>query len=484
MINLFEIFRSTARRQPQHVATIDYQRRRCDTYLQLLQDVERLGALLEQAGVRAEDCVGLHVPSGRAYMVATYAVWQCGACVVPIPLELTFREKHLICSKIAMNALVSSGNSSAFWESWQRGAATRLGALDYIPLEPSMTPPAGFQATNPAFIRFSSGTTGDAKGVVLSHETIFDRIRAANEVLNIGPEDRVAWLLSMAYHFAVSIVAYLSFGASIVLPKRSVNLARAIIEASHEQSATVIYGSPLQYELMAADRSRLMLNGVRIAISTTASLPRETAETFYRRFCFHPAQVYGIIEVGLPAINLRDPGRFDTVGQVLPALKARLVDVGFGEHLKEIQFRGWGLLDAYYDPWQTREQIMPDGWFRTGDLGELDENGCLFIRGRSKEMINVGGMKVFPREVEAVLRSHPAIREAVVYSVGRMPDRESLCARVVAHADASQCPAESELRQFCAKQLAHFKVPERIEFVGDLARTASGKILRRAVEPA
>jgi len=485
MMNLFEVFRETARRHPDHAALIDGDRRDVVSYRELLQEVEQFAAQLSRAGVRAGDCIGLHVPSGRNYLVATYALWQCGACVVPIPIELTACEKQLVCSKIALDAVVSSALAVGTWESWQRGDAVPLGPAELIPTEPSRARPAEFNAVNAAFIRFSSGTTGDAKGVVLSHETIFDRIHAANTGLQLTPADRVVWLLSMSYHFAVSLVAYLTFGSSVILPKRSVTLGRAIIQAAQQHGGTLIYGSPQQYDLMAQDRSHVMLETLRVAVSTAMSLPRETADAFYRRFRVPLSQAYGLIEVGLPCMNLRYAHEhFDSVGQVLPAFELRLAESGFGSGLKEIQLRGSGFLDAYYDPWQTREQIMHGGWFCTGDLGELDENGCLFIRGRSKEMINVGGMKVFPREVEAVLASHPDVKAAAVFAVNCMHSQESVHAHVVARQDATTLPTESELRQFCAKRLAHFKVPQRIQFVPQLARTASGKVLRRAVESA
>src|SRR5205085_1206867 len=159
--------------------------------------------------------------------------------------------------------------------------------------------PPGFAAIDGAFIRFTSGTTAAAKGVVLSHETIYERICAANEVLRFGPGDRVVWLLSMAYHFAVSIVSYLSFGAAVVL---------------------------------------------------------------------------------------------------LPTYRLRLADVGLGRRLREVLLAGPGVFDAYYDPWRPRAAVMSDGWFHTGDVGAVDAAGCLLLRGRLKDVINVLGMKFFPRE--------------------------------------------------------------------------------------
>src|SRR5262249_47186897 len=150
-------------------------------------------------------------------------------------------------------------------------------------------------------------------------------------------------------------------------------------------------------------------------------------------------------EVGLPFINLDFAAdRPSAVGRVLPAYELRLEDVRLGPDRREVLLRGKGFLDAYYRPWRTRAEIMPDGWFHTGDLGGLDVDGCLFLLGRSKDEISVLGMKVFPQEIEAVLASHPGVESACVF-----PQRDSRlgevpCARVVVRRSAP-APSESEL---------------------------------------
>ena len=158
-----------------------------------------------------------------------------------------------------------------------------------------------------------------------------------------------------------------------------------------------------------------------------------------------------------------------------------MIDCDDSSGLSSIGFRGKGILDAYYDPWQDRSDITEDGWFCTGDLGEMDEDGCLYIRGRATEMINVGGMKFFPHEVENVLLTHPTIQEAVVFPARLGNAREFACAQIVSRNTVGNRPTTAELRQFCAKRLAHFKVPQEVEYVSSLERTASGKILRRSV---
>ncbi|RYD61207.1 MAG: hypothetical protein EOP83_17585, partial [Verrucomicrobiaceae bacterium] len=163
-------------------------------------------------------------------------------------------------------------------------------------------PEDGFQALNPAFIRFSSGTTGTSKGIVLSHETLFARITAANEGLQIGPADRVLWMLPMAHHFAVSIVLYLHFGATTVLEHSA--MREDILATAKKHAATVIYGSPFHFAMLSGDKSDFMWPSLRLAVATAAALPEATAKAFKQRFGKPLHQGLGIIEVGLSVLNL------------------------------------------------------------------------------------------------------------------------------------------------------------------------------------
>jgi long-chain acyl-CoA synthetase len=494
MMNLDDRFRMTVQQQPDRPAIFGPGPQDRLTYGELDAAIAAAAAQLAQVGVRPGTTVGLHYRSGAEYIVSNYAVWRCGGCVVPIPVELAPEEKHEIGRTIALDFLLSERRTLASLASLQRDERQ---ALSFAPLARSgggavVAPavslrahPPGFPLVHSAFIRFTSGTTGASKGVVLSHESIGERIAAANEVLRIGPEDRVLWLLSMSYHFAVSIVSYLQFGAAILLLPN--HFAPTVLGAAQRHQATLIYGSPAHYAWLADHEAAAPVPSLRLAISTTTALDRRTAEQFRHRFRLPLTQALGIIEVGLPFINLDFAGdRSEAVGRVLPAYELRLEDVGLGD-CKEILLRGPGFLDAYYHPWQSRAEIMPDGWFRTGDIGEVDADGCLCLRGRSKDLISVLGMKFFPQEVERVLLAHPAVASACVFARPDSRLGEVPCARVVLKdaAPASPLPGETErgleteLLELCKQRLAGFKVPQGIEFVRNLARTASGKILHR-----
>jgi long-chain acyl-CoA synthetase len=451
------------------------------SYRELDDAITRASELLRMAGVVPGDCIGLHVPSSTEYIVLTYAVWRCGGCVIPLAMELAAEEKQEICRCLAMDKIVTARRSAGVFASIRSGDAAEVGpGSEVFAVRGADERPNGLSTTNAAFIRFSSGTTGTAKGVVLSHETVLERITAANQSLAIGPNDRVLWVLSMAYHFTVSIVAYLTYGATIVLPAN--HFAAAMMEAAQGTEATILYASPTHYGLLGEFPGARPLPALRLAISTTSALGLQTSAVFQQRYGRAVGQALGIIEVGLPCIDVApDLGRRQSVGRVLPAYELRLNDVGFGGEAQEVQFRGPGMLDAYYHPWQPRAEVLQDGWFHTGDVGRVDEDGYLYLTGRSKDVINIMGMKFFPHEVERVLASHPAVAAACVFAGRDERWGETVKARVVPLERGQDEQLASRLQAYCRERVAEYKVPRHIEFVAALPRTASGKVLHRAL---
>ena len=454
------------------------------TYGDFCRTIQHLAKTLQGFGVGKGMNIGLHCPSGTEYIALTYAIWTCGAAVTPIPTELAEEEKQRILHYIAIDAIIAPGAGSGLFAPFaQADAAALTEQISFFSVKPQREPPPELDGLNPAFIRFTSGTTGAAKGVVLSHDTIFARIQAANQGLDIGPEDRIVWMLSMAYHFAVSIVAYLSFGATIILPKNAFGLS--ILQAATRHRATMIYGTPTHYELMTHDRSGQYLPPLRLAIATTTRLAPELAQAFYQRFGLALNETYGIIEIGLPAVNLDQPWeKRGSVGKVLPAYTVRLAEHSEEEsenEAGEILIKGPGLLDAYYDPWQTRDAILHrnDGWLATGDLGVIDDEGFLTISGRSKEMISVAGMKFFPQEVETVLTRHPTVLEACVFGI-KAPRLGETPIALLVRANGTETMDDTELKTHCSRYLASYKVPVQFQWVPSLARTASGKVIRKA----
>ena len=482
MLNIVESIRGRA--LPEALALC--QGGRAVSYGELLGQMDALAAQLRAQfpeGRRLR--IGVQFPSGLDYVPVALAVLAAGFCFVPVPDELAVTEKAELLERTALDGLLLTDKSPSWLPTTaeERGRLVVNGltitALKLSPPAPAF-PVAAFEALNPAFIRFSSGTTGRSKGVVLSHESLLARIRGANAGLGIGPGDRVLWVLPMAHHFAVSIILYLYHGATTLIEEQ--HLGEDLLKAVHAHGVTVMYGSPVHYRQLASAPGDLDWPALRLAVATAAALDRATADKFRARFGKPLVQGLGIIEVGLPLLNLEGAAEHpEAVGQPQPAYECRLRHDDNADDSTnaagELCLRGPGMFDAYLDPWQPRAEVTDaEGWFATGDIARVDEAGRVFLCGRSKSLINVGGMKVFPEEVESVLNAHPKVQRSLVEArthplFGEVP--------VVRYIPGPDAPALAELRTHCREHLANYKIPLMFSAVPSLPTTASGKLLRR-----
>jgi long-chain acyl-CoA synthetase len=422
--------------------------------------------------------IGLVCANGVDYIVLALAILKAGGCLVALANELTEAERLELAERTTLSGLILGAN-----ETWRNssplGHEPSTGAAWIDLNNEGLENETEFIALDPAFIRFSSGTTGKSKGVILSHSKLRERIVAANAALEIGPGDRILWMLPMAHHFAVSIILYLYHGACTVLGTS--HLAEEVLRTAEKTRATVIYGAPFHYALLAADSGDYPWPDLRLAVTTAAPLPLETARSFQKRFNKPLVQGMGIIEIGLPLLNTGSASEAPTaVGRPLPAFDIELRDED-GRALPagcigELWIKGPGMFDAYLSPWQPVDEICVDGWFATGDLAETDAAGRLHLRGRKKSVLNVSGMKVFPEEIETTLEKHPEVKRCRVTGAPHAVLGTVPIAEVILHPDS---PLTSrDLIHWCRNILSIYKVPVQIRFVHELPLTASGKIRR------
>lgn len=461
---LTELLDQSAARWPEKPALVEGEE--VVSYAALNQRVAELTALLQTSGLPPGCRVGLSFPNSISYVALTYALWRIHAVVVPIPTECTEEETVEMCEAMQVQAVLSDKARSQSVPLTPECFFTRL--------QPAAPPDN--HGLNLAFVRFTSGTTSARKGVALTHETIRDRIVSANQAFRITADDTVIWCLPMAHHFLITIVLYLSEGATIVLSRHVV--AKPFLDAVTRWQGTVLYAAPFHFSMLARDNSGVALPSVRLAVSTTCGLPQNVADDFHKRFSLPLVQGLGVIELGLVCLNVDDPrARWNSVGRPAGDFKVRIHEPD-AEGCGEVAVAGPGIFDAYVAPWIPRELVLRDGWFFTGDIGRLDQYGFLFLLSRKTAVINLAGRKVFPEEIEAVLNRHPTVRESRVYGrihphLGEVVEAEL----VMETPDASVDP----VRAFCRDHLASYKIPMRFTVVAALPRTAvTGKIRRGA----
>lgn len=473
-VNIFAVICRETAAVPQQIAVIEGEERL--SYGELLAATEQVATELGRQGVVPLCRVGLLAEDSIDYIVVSLAILSLAAVVVPVSPEQTAAERDAVIIGIELDFLLTEAQFAAAGEGLGEGVLRRRFLL--ARLGTRVAPPAEFARLAPAFIRFSSGTTGASKGVVLSHQTIVERTDAANQGLRINRNDTVLWVLSMSYHFVVTILLFLRHGATIVLCGQ--RFPEALVEGITRHQGTFIYASPFHYALLTGSEAVApeSLRRVRMAVSTAMKLPLDVAEAFRTRFGFELTEAYGIIEVGLPFQRLTG-GKEErsSVGRPLPGYELR-IDHPDAEGIGAISMRGPGMFDAYYVPWRTREEVCTKGWFATGDLGRVDSVGNLFIVGREKAVINFVGMKIFPQEVEDVLNQHPSVLESQVYGMPHPRFGELPAARLVLRDATTGGPALDELRRYCYQRLTQFKVPKDFTFVTRLEKTASGKLKR------
>lgn len=498
-VNAVDRIAAIAHEMPNHPAIIAGQRRW--TYAQLVERVDVVAKHLA-SHVRAENAhvprVGLACPDGVGYIVLSLALLRLNVCVVPIASELASAEREQLVQSLGLSRLVigpgfewrdAPGKSATVTTPLAGDDGANPEAITIVSALQSEQPAideAAFAAMGPAFIRFSSGTTGRSKGVVLSHRSLLERVTTANAALAITPTDRVIWILPMAHHFAVSMMLYLTHGATTIVVGS--HFASDVLDAAIAHQGTVLYGSPFHHMMLAGDDSGRDWPTLRLSVSTAAALTPAVAEAFAKRFQHWPSQAMGIIEVGLPAINLLHAADKPTaIGRPVPGMSIVLRDsdgntVPEGE-VGELHVRGPGMFDAYFQPWSLRAaQLTADGYFATGDLARRDADGDLYLVGRTKSVINVAGLKCFPEEVEVVLAEHPQVRAVRVFGVPHPQVGMAVAAEVVP-ADMDDPPKVRALIAWCRDKLASYKRPMQISFVAALPLTPSGKIKRTPPPP-
>ena len=432
------------------------------TYAELDHASAKVAGLLRARGVKAGDRVGVMLPNVPQFAMAYYGVLRMGGIVVPMNPLLKARE---------VDHYVSDS-----------GASLVLDDAGALPSDAAADPGVAERAADDtAVILYTSGTTGRPKGAELTHGNLARNAEVMRELIDIEAEDVILGALPLFHSFGQTcgLNTAVATGACLALIPRF--LPGDVLELIERRQVTVFEGVPTMYAALLHAAERSDTSSLRVCVSGGAALPLEILNGFEAAFGCVVLEGYGLSETS-PVASFNRPHlrKAGSIGTPVDGVEMRLLDPT-PEGVGEIAIRGHNVMKGYWrNPEATAQAIDCDGWFRSGDLARVDEDGCYFIVDRMKELIIRGGYNVYPREIEEVLYEHPAVREAAVVGIPHSELGEEVGAAIALKEGAET--DEAAVREFVRSQVAAYKYPRHVWFVDELPKGATGKILKRAIE--
>lgn len=490
--NVSDMLKVTASRLPYREAIYDESRRM--TYGQLDQEVTKLAKGLIRIGVESGDRVAVSLTNSCEYVTAFFAIARIGAVLIPLNPFFSKEESSYILEQSGAKVLFCNKESYYFELRQEIKPLTTLISVffqaedfvDYAELlaghnldDVRIEPKEDLFA-----ILFTSGTTGRPKGAMLTHENVLFTAMSGSKIMKCTEED-VFLIPNPLFHvMGVTFILRAAYcgGKLVVMQKYSVKNALALIES---EKVTVHPGVPTMFilELNSPDFDNYDLSSLRTGEMAAAPCPVEIVKQIRSKMNCNVLVAYGATETSatltMTGFDDDDTLRSETVGRPVPGAQLKVVDNNREECavgvIGELACKGPGVTKGYYKmPEETAQAIDHEGWFYTGDMATIDENGYVRIVGRKKELIIRGGFNIYPRELEEALHQHPVIAEAAVIG---LPDElfgELTCACVVLKEGTTS--SEEELLEYMKERFVKYKVPDKFIILKKLPVTASGKI--------
>ena len=465
------------------------------SYRDLQKQIHTIGSRLREAGFDRNARIAIALPDGPEAALAIVGI-ACAAVAIPFNSRLTVPEFDRRLTLLRPNAmiLVRGSPSAARIVAERHGIAiveTSLGEAGKLALDPVVQKigPAVLadktDADAPAFILESSGTTSDPKFIPYSHRNMLTAAERLRAWFGLTPEDRCL-SVSPVYHgrgLKVSVFTPLLTGGSVAFPIDASSLnpsewLEALRPTWYKAGPTVHLA---MFEKARAQPKTKNMHSLRFILSGSASLPTNVREGLQAALEVPVLEVYACSEAGQVASNLPPPSPSKPGTCGIPWPQSVIIAGENGRCLPqgqrgEVLVGGPTVTSGYLDAPDLNRTAFIDGWFRTGDIGSLDEEGFLTIHGRLAEVINRGGQKIAPPEIEHALMLHPEVAEAAAFAVPHPRLGEDVGAAIVLRAGSTITP--TDLRMFLNDQLAPFKIPRRIVVLDQLPKGASGKVQR------
>ncbi|MDQ3630872.1 MAG: long-chain fatty acid--CoA ligase [Actinomycetota bacterium] len=464
------------------------------SYAALDEGSARLAAMLQSKGVEPGDRVGIMLPNVPYFPIAYYGILRLGGVVVPMNVLLKARETGFYLSDPEAKLVIAWGD---FAEAAEAGA--KEADAECVLVKPGefekllgqhepLREVAERDGSDTAVILYTSGTTGTPKGAELTHDNMTENAKIARELFDIGTDAMMLGALPLFHSFGQTCglnAAMAAGGCLTLIPRFDPEKALEIIE---RDEVNVFEGVPTMFSAMlhanAADTADTSC--LKVCASGGSAMPVEVMRAFEEKFNCQVLEGYGLSETS-PVASFNHPDRDakpGSIGTPIRGVEMKLLDehgeeVAEGE-VGEIVIKGHNVMKGYWKREDATAEAIKDGWFSTGDLAKVDEDGYFFIVDRKKDMIIRGGYNVYPREIEEILYEHPAVREAAVVAVPH-PELGEEVGAAVALKEGQDASVE-ELQKHVKDAVASYKYPRRVWLVDELPKGPTGKILKREIE--
>lgn len=496
-MNLVELAEAKIRESGEYVSAVF--EGRDITNVEMERASRRLAGALRRLNVERGDRVLVQMPNCPEVFQSFGAIWRIGAAVVPVNHMIGAEESSYIYRDCEAETLISSSEFLPRIQACQANTPTLKNVImvgktppqgchsyrQLIEESPEETDIAGVYDADLAAIIYTAGTTGRPKGAMHTHSSLYCAGKMFYDSVPV-PEGIVSlFVLPMCHVYGITCMVAAFFhrrGKAVILSSFTVD---KIFEAIQTYRANLFAGVPTLYVYMMLqpDPERYDLGSMKWWISGSAALAPETWQGFKNRFGFEIIEGWGLTETGATGcINPPDvPKKVGSIGRPMPGAQVRVVDDKGTEALQgqqgELILRTPGMMKGYRKRPQETEEVLKDGWVRTGDIGYVDKDGFYFITDRKKDIIIKGGENICPREIEEVIMTHPGVCEAAVVGIKDGVYGEEITAFVVAKPGIAVSP--QELNEHCCARLKRFKTPKDFTFVGALPKNLVGKVLRK-----
>jgi long-chain acyl-CoA synthetase len=479
-------------------------------YRELYSQIVRFSKALNLLNVKQDDCVAIILPNCPEFIISFYAITQLKA--IALPLNPAFKENEIsfYINDTGASVIITDLAKS---EVCRQVISQMDRKIELILVDGSTQSNLSFDALiqsetdefketeiydGYALYQYSSGTTEKPKRVCRTQKIIFHEANNIVSTLDVTASDTILCIVPMfhAYGFGECLLSATSTGATLVILEEFIQdgvpvvmpfifRSPRVVSLIGSEKITILPGVPYTYSILANIPYQTLVDfsSLRLCISSGNFLAKDIFDKFLKRFGIPLRQLYGCTEAGSVAINLSELTDlpYDSIGLPMKNVEIKVIDDGGNELLPgimgEFVIKSETLVSEYNNLPEENKVAFKNGYFFTGDLGKKDEQNRLYFTGRKKLLIDTGGTKVNPVEIESVLMTHPQVEEAVVVGIPGPLHGELIKAVIVLK---SECKKQ-EILSFCKAKLADFKVPRIIEFRSELPKSSLGKILRREV---